>query len=56
MVNESLCKILCHDVCRLIPSHSELGVEALFWGEAKEAAVEHQPCEADEFLAAMAWV
>jgi transposase len=30
-VNEVLCKILCHNLCCLIQSMSELGVEANFW-------------------------
>ncbi|MFP5260845.1 MAG: transposase [Blastocatellia bacterium] len=30
-VNEVLCKILCHNLCCLIQSMSELGIEANFW-------------------------
>ena len=30
-VNEVLCKILCHNVCCLIQSIYELGVEPTFW-------------------------
>jgi transposase len=30
-VNEVLCKILCHNLCVLIQSMSELGIEATFW-------------------------
>jgi transposase len=30
-INEVLCKILCHNLCRLIQSMSELEVEATFW-------------------------
>lgn len=33
MVNEALCKILCHNICCLIQSQYELGVEATFWGQ-----------------------
>jgi len=33
-VNEVLCKILCHNICCLIQSMCELGVEATF-GEVK---------------------
>ena len=32
MANEALCKVLCHNVCCLIQSTYELGVEATFWG------------------------
>jgi transposase len=30
-VNEVLCKILCHNLCVVIQSMSELGIEATFW-------------------------
>jgi transposase len=33
MVNEALAKVLCHNVCCLIQSAYELGIEATFWGE-----------------------
>jgi DDE family transposase/SWIM zinc finger len=36
MRNEALCKILCHNVCCLIQSHYELGIEATFWGKEWE--------------------
>ncbi len=36
-VNEALCKILCHNICVLIQSIYELGLEPTFWtNEAKE--------------------
>ena len=35
MVNEALCKILCHNICCLIQSAYELGVEAMFWGRIR---------------------
>ena len=31
--NEVLCKILCHNVCCLIQSIYELGIEPTFWNE-----------------------
>jgi transposase len=31
MVNETLCKILAHNVCVLIQEQSELGIEPVFW-------------------------
>jgi hypothetical protein len=33
-VNEALCKILCHNICCLIQSIFELGIEPTFWTEA----------------------
>jgi transposase len=35
MVNETLCKFLCHNLCVLILSQIELGIEPVFWGEQK---------------------
>lgn len=32
-VNEVLCKVLCHNICVLIQSIYELGIEATFWAE-----------------------
>ncbi|HWA97463.1 MAG TPA: transposase, partial [Pirellulales bacterium] len=37
MVNEVLCKILCHNLCRLIHASYELGIQATFWAESKSA-------------------
>jgi transposase len=33
MVNEALAKVLCHNLCCLIQSHYELGINATFWGD-----------------------
>ena len=39
-VNEVLCKILCHNICVLLQSISELGIETTFWtSDTKEAVV-----------------
>ena len=35
MANEALCKVLCHNVCCLIQSACELGVEATFWRQVE---------------------
>jgi hypothetical protein len=32
-VNEVLCKVLCHNICCLIQSIYELGIEPTFWQE-----------------------
>ncbi len=34
MVNELLCKVLCHNICVVIQSVYELGVEPTFWAES----------------------
>jgi hypothetical protein len=31
--NEVLCKVLCHNLCCVIPSMYELGIEPNFWAE-----------------------
>ena len=31
MVNETLCKVLCHNLCVLIQEQHKLGIEAVFW-------------------------
>jgi hypothetical protein len=36
MVNEALCKVLCHNVCCLIQSACVLGIEARFWGKEEK--------------------
>jgi transposase len=35
MKNEVLCKFLAHNICVLIMSQIELGIEPVFWGEAQ---------------------
>jgi len=35
MMNECLCKIICHNICCLIQESYELGISADFWGEAR---------------------
>jgi transposase len=59
MINESLAKILCHNICCLIQSHYELGIEPIFWKDEPAApkAIETQVIlEVDEFSNMMAWV
>ena len=36
-VNEVLCKVLCHNLCVLIQSIYELGIEPTFWADASTA-------------------
>src|SRR2546423_3395588 len=38
-INEALCKVLCHNLCCLIQSMYELGIEPTFWADD-----EHQSC------------
>jgi transposase len=40
MVNEVLCKILCHNICCLIQEQCELGIEPVFWKEEERKEVE----------------
>lgn len=37
MVNEVLCKILCHNICVLIQETHELGISTVFWAENSPA-------------------
>jgi transposase len=34
MKNEVLCKLVAHNICCVITSHLELGIEPVFWGQA----------------------
>jgi transposase len=54
MVNEALCKVLCHNLCCLIQSHYELGINATFWGQ-EDVVVETEAVEIDP-IEALAWV
>ena len=37
MVNEVLCKIICHNICCLIQESHELGIDTSFWAETSPA-------------------
>lgn len=37
-VNEVLCKVLCDNICVVIQSMYELGIEPVFWGDQKKAS------------------
>ena len=45
MVNEALCKMLCHNICCLIQSTYELGIEATFWGDVKGKRRPSRACQ-----------
>jgi transposase len=36
MVNETLCKFLCHNLCCLIQEQHELGIEPIFWQDGAD--------------------
>lgn len=36
-INEALCKVLCHNLCCVIQSTFELGIEPTFWAEPTNA-------------------
>ena len=55
MANKLLCKVLCHNLCCLIQSQYELGIDAAFWA-SDENETARQSCESDETLEALAWV
>jgi hypothetical protein len=59
MMNEALAKVLCHNICCLIQSHHELGIEPVFWQdeaiESEAAGLAALP-EPDDFAELMAWV
>jgi transposase len=40
MVNEVLCKFVCHNLCVLIQEECELGIDPIFWPESTPAALE----------------
>jgi Transposase DDE domain len=42
MVNEVLCKIICHNICCLIQEQCELGIEPIFW-QNEERLVPDEP-------------
>lgn len=54
MTNEALCKVLCHNLCCLIQSHYELGINAAFWGK-EDARPKYEAVELDP-IEAFAWV
>jgi transposase len=61
MRNEVLCKILCHNICCLIHSIFELGIQARFWADtdSAESKPEPQPCAIGgevDLADAFAWV
>lgn len=37
MVNETLCKIICHNICCLIQASHELGIDPTFWAGSPDA-------------------
>ncbi len=56
MVNETLCKVLCHNICFLIHAFYELGITATFWGKDEPAALELICVSEDDATDAFAWI
>jgi len=65
MVNETLCKVLAHNLCVLIQEQCELGIETEFWAEKPIApalppvvdAIDVEPaCDAEPDFAELAFV
>jgi transposase len=60
MANEALAKVLCHNICCLIQSHYELGINPVFWGQDAAEMTEPEPAPApadsDEMISMYAWV
>jgi transposase len=59
MANEALAKVLCHNICCLIQSHYELGIEPVFWKDepaALESAGQAAQLEPIDFAELMVWV
>jgi transposase len=54
MINEALCKILCHNLCVLVQSAYELGITATFWG--KETATVTTKAEEVDSVGCWDWV
>ena len=44
IVNELLCKVLCHNICVVIQSIYELGIEPTFWAKPNALTVEPTLC------------
>lgn len=55
MANEVYCKIICHNICCLIHSLFELGIEAKFWGR-DEMKPTIEVDTNSELLDALAWM
>jgi transposase len=43
MKNEVLCKFLCHNICCVIHSQIELGIEPVFWADESAQSAQIQP-------------
>jgi hypothetical protein len=51
MVNEVLCKLLCHNLCCLIQEQCELGIEPIFWPQHKATEPKEDPMAAPVTMA-----
>ena len=56
MANEALAKVLCHNLCCLIQSMYELGINPVFWGEEVEDVAPEPAPDTDELMLMSAWM
>jgi hypothetical protein len=56
MMNEALCKVLCHNLCCLIQSTHELGIETTFWGKIENPTQSIQSFESASEGDAWDWI
>ncbi len=57
MANEALCKVLSHNLCCVIQSMYELGLNPVFWGKDEEPEKVAEPTpDTDEVILMLAWV
>ena len=56
MINEALCKVLCHNICCLIQSACELGIETAFWSNETRHSKKSIQTENVDNLDAWEWI
>ena len=56
MVNEVLCKLLCHNLCRLVASIHEFKITATFWADESAEIVPAAESETDQSIEMFDWM